>query len=112
MCINITDCEYFVHPSHPAFPDRLLATRLSDKPNNFQVWLDKWVLIPGESWQQAMARGLEQAKTCAVCIGQQTPKGWFREEVERALNRQTKDASFRVIPVILPGGGPALVEIS
>ncbi len=78
-----------------------LAKKLEDDAN-LCVWLDKWVLIPGEHWQQAMARGLHQAKSCAVCIGEQTPSGWFKEEIERALNRQTKDKSFRVIPVLLP----------
>jgi TIR domain len=87
----------------------LLAARLTDEAQ-FRIWLDRWVLVPGEHWQQEMARGLEQAKTCAICIGQHTPKGWFREEIERALNRQTKDNSFRVIPVILPSGDPALVD--
>lgn len=87
----------------------LLGTRLQDE-GKFNVWLDKWILIPGEHWQQEMAKGLEQARTCAVCIGQNTPKGWFREEIERALNRQTKDTSFRVIPVILPDGDKSLVD--
>src|SRR5919109_1591030 len=76
----------------------LLVARLADEAQ-FRIWLDRWILVPGEHWQQEMAKGLEQAKTCAICIGQHTPKGWFREEIERALNRQTKDNSFRVIPV-------------
>lgn len=74
------------------------------------VWLDRWVLIPGEHWQQHMAMGLDQARSCAICIGTHTPKGWFREEIERALNRQTRDPTFRVIPVILPGGNRELVD--
>jgi hypothetical protein len=78
-----------------------LAKQLEDNAK-FRVWLDKWVLVPGERWQQAMARGLDQAKTCAICIGEQTPEGWFREEIGRALNRQVKDRSFRVFAVLLP----------
>ena len=34
----------------------------------------------------------------------------FKEEIERALNRQTKDRSFRVIPVILPGADSTVVD--
>lgn len=75
-----------------------------------KVWLDRWVLIPGERWQQHMAKGIEQALTCAVCIGTETPRGWFQEEIENALNRQTRDATFRVIPVILPGGDRSLID--
>jgi hypothetical protein len=74
------------------------------------VWLDKWVLVPGEHWQQGMAKGLNEAASCAVCIGNKTPRGWFREEIERALNRQTGDDNFRVIPVILPDGDRSLVD--
>jgi hypothetical protein len=78
-----------------------LAKRLEDE-FGFHVWLDKWILIPGENWQQAISQGLDQAKSCAVCIGEHTPNGWFREEIERAINRQTKNETFRVIPVLLP----------
>ena len=86
-----------------------LAARLEDEAD-LRVWLDKWILIPGAHWQQEMARGLEEAKTCAVCIGRITPAGWFREEIERALNRQAKDSNFRVIPVILPDGDCSIVD--
>jgi hypothetical protein len=86
-----------------------LCEKLTDEAR-LCVWLDKWMLVPGEHWQQEMARGLETAKTCAVCVSQATPKGWFMEEIERALNRQTKDPSFRVIPVILPNGDPSVVD--
>lgn len=78
-----------------------LACRLEDECG-YRVWLDKWVLIPGKSWQQAMERGLGDAGACAVCIGARTPEGWFREEIERALDRQTTDPTFLVIPVLLP----------
>ena len=86
-----------------------LAARLEDDAN-IRVWLDRWVLVPGEHWQQEMARGLDQAATCAVCIGTNTPSGWYSEEIQRALNRQTKDRSFRVIPVILPNGDRSVVD--
>ena len=78
-----------------------LAKQLEDR-KKLNVWLDKWILVPGEPWQQGMACGLNQAKSCVVCISEQTPMGWFKEEIERALNRQTADPSFRVIPVLLP----------
>jgi TIR domain-containing protein len=86
-----------------------LAKRLTDDAA-FDVWLDRWILVPGGHWQQEMAKGLNYARTCAVCIGKQTPQGWFREEIEHALNRQAKDQSFRVIPVILPGGDQNIID--
>lgn len=86
-----------------------LGTRLADEAA-LRVWLDRWTLVPGKHWQQEMAKGLEQASACAVCVGSHTPDGWFREEIERALNRQTKDHGFRVIPIILPEGDPRFVD--
>lgn len=68
----------------------------------FKVWLDKWILVPGRSWQQAIAKGLDEAATCAVCIGKRAAQGWFQQEVERALNLQASRPDFRVIPVLLP----------
>lgn len=94
--------DVFLSHSHE---DALLVEELAkllEDDFGLRVWLDKWILVPGKSWQQAMARGLDKAKSCAVCIGGQTPRGWFKEEIERAINRQTKDNSFRVIPVLLP----------
>jgi hypothetical protein len=86
-----------------------LAALLEDQ-HDIRVWLDKWVLIPGEHWQQGMAKGLDEAASCAVCIRSKELQGWFKEEIERALNRQTKDTKFRVIPVILPDGDRTLVD--
>jgi hypothetical protein len=78
-----------------------LAKRLEDGAK-LRVWLDKWILAPSQPRQQAMGRRLDLAKSCAVCIGEQTPKGWFQEEIGRVLNHRAKDTTFRVIPVLLP----------
>ncbi len=80
-----------------------IAKKLEDN-HYLKVWLDKWFLIPGEPFRQAMSKGLEQAKTCIIVIGSSTPNGWFEEEVSKALNKQTQDKSFRVIPLLLPNG--------
>jgi hypothetical protein len=88
-----------------------LARRLEDE-EGFLVWYDKWKLVPGDpSWQHEMARGLDQSKCCVVCIGELTLSGWFKEEIQRALNRQvTKDSSYRVIPLLLPGSNDENVD--
>ena len=102
--------DVFLSHSHlDAFAVEQLGEQLEDL-FGFRVWLDRWILVPGNHWQQEMARGLKEAKTCAVFIGSQTPKGWFREEVERALNLQVSDQSFRVIPVLLPNASTNLVD--
>jgi hypothetical protein len=85
-----------------------LARRLEDD-FGLRVWLDRWVLVPGASWQQAMARGLEEAKSCAVFVGANTPHGWFNEEIQRALDLQVRNPDYRVIPVLLPDAAPDVV---
>ncbi len=100
---DVKQFDVFLSHSHvDAVWVEQLAQRLEDEAG-LLTWLDKWVLVAGQSWQQAMAQGLYQAKTCAVCIGERTPLGWFREEIERALNHQTRYPTFSVIPVLLPG---------
>jgi TIR domain len=108
-----TEEKFHVFLSHPhPYGDwvEALAVRLEDE-HGFRVWLDRWVLIPGKSWQQEMAKGLEEAKVCAVFLGQESSKGWFQQEVEKALNRQASDASFRVIPILLPDAPSDPTEI-
>jgi hypothetical protein len=75
-----------------------------EREAGIRVWLDKWVLVPGEQWQREIEKGLIKAKTCAIFIGNKEPQGWFLEEIELAQNRQVEDHTFRVIPVIIPGG--------
>ncbi len=86
-----------------------LAIRLEDEAG-LRVWLDKWILIAGQPWQQATARAIGQAKSCIVCIGEYTPVGWFKREIERALDRQTRTPTFRVIPLLLPGAKSVNVD--
>jgi hypothetical protein len=78
-----------------------LAQLLVDR-FGFKVWLDRWALVPGESWQQGISRGLAETKTCAVCVGGSIPDGWFQNEIERALNLQARGNDRRIIPVLLP----------
>jgi hypothetical protein len=87
-----------------------LASRLEDE-RGFRVWLDRWMLVPGSPWQQAMAKGLRQASTCAVCLGNNTPRGWFLQEIQNALDLQTQHDDYRVIPVLLPDAPRDLSEI-
>ena len=103
--------DVFLSHSHTdaEWVEKNLAVRLVDECG-FRVWLDKWMLIPGQSFVQGMARGIDQAHCCAVCIGEHTPLGWFRQEIQRALNRQVRDPSFRVFAILLPGAKDVNVD--
>jgi hypothetical protein len=103
--------DVFLSHSHSdaAYVEKL-AELLEDK-KGLKTWLDKWVIVPGGSFQQEIVKGLEEAKTCAVCLGAKIAAGWFKKEYEAALNRQAEDQSFRVIPVLLPGADAEAVNI-
>ena len=78
-----------------------VARRLLDA--GVTVFLDRWHLVPGEPWQEALEAALEQARTCAVFLGPTKIGAWENEEMRTALNRRVERKLLRVIPVMLPG---------
>jgi len=78
-----------------------LARRL--RKAGLQVWLDRWNLIPGEPWQEAVEEALDDCATCAVFWGPRGLGPWQNEEMRAALERRVRERSYRVIPVLLPG---------
>ena len=56
-----------------------LARRLREE--GIEPFLDKWHLIPGEPWQEALEEALDQSRTCAVFIG----KAWGSDERRAVL---------------------------
>lgn len=81
-----------------------LARRL--KADGLESWLDKWHLIPGEPWQQALEKALADSMSVAVFVGPSGLGPWQNEEMRVALSKRVSesDGKFRVIPVLLPGG--------
>jgi hypothetical protein len=87
-----------------------LARRLVRE--GIEPWADQWNLIPGDAWQPAIERALDDCAACAVLIGPGGVVAWQHEEMRKAIDRRvagtraiTTDLrnSFRVIPVLLPG---------
>ena len=66
-------------------------------------WLDKWNLVPGEPWQEALETALDQCQTVAVFVGPYTISPWENEEMRSALEARVSNREKRVIPVLLPG---------
>ena len=66
-------------------------------------WLDKWHLVPGQPWQQALATILRSCPSIGVFVGQSGLGDWAREELLVAQDRAAKERSFRLIPILLPG---------
>ena len=97
--------EYDVFLSHnskdkPAVEQ--LARLLRDE-YNVQSWLDKWNLVPGNSWQKEIEEALDSCQAFAVFIGPSGIGSWENPEMEIALDIRVKDRKRRVIPVLLPG---------
>jgi protein-tyrosine-phosphatase len=82
-----------------------LAARLEDD-EGVKPFLDKWHLIPGEPWQEALEEALNRSRTCAVFLGPGGLGPWENEEMRAALDERVRNKSFRVIPVLLPGAEP------
>jgi WD40 repeat protein len=83
-----------------------LAVRL--RREGIESWLDKWHLVPGETWQDKLQRGLAECATCAAFVGPGGFGSWQEEELRAAISRRVSNRArpFRVIPVLLPGVEP------
>ena len=77
-----------------------LARRLRE--DGLEPFLDKWHLVPGEPWQEALEDALESSRTCAVFVGGKLGP-WQNVEMRDALDERVRNEDFRVIPVLLPG---------
>lgn len=98
---QITYDVFLSHNSSDKPAVELLARRLSEECG-LQPFLDKWHLIPGEPWQEALERALDASRTCAVFLGKADLGPWENEEMRAALDIRTTQPDFRVIPVLLP----------
>lgn len=72
-----------------------------------RVFFDRWDLVPGELWDDALVRAREESNSYAFFWGPSSHIGdWQKEELRIAIAAQAKDGSkFRVIPVLLSGAG-------
>src|SRR5262252_5276012 len=78
-----------------------LAKRLEDEAG-LKPFLDKWHLVPGKPWQEALEEALNLSRTCAVFLGPDGLGPWENEELRAALDERVRNNSFSVIPVLLP----------
>lgn len=71
----------------------------------FNCWFDKWSLIPGNPWDEAIEEALNDCEVCVVFFGPNGLGPWHREEMRTAIRRRVNERNrhFRVLPVILPG---------
>ena len=97
-------------PDKPAVEE--LARRLIRK--GIEPFLDKWNLIPGDAWQEALEEALINSAACAVFIGSGGFSPWQHEELRAAIENRVSGSrgGYRIIPVLLPGASrPAEEEL-
>jgi hypothetical protein len=96
--------RYDVFLSHST-ADKAAVETLAQKllATGINPFLDKWHLVPGEPWQEALEDALDQSRTCAVFVGPSGLGPWQNEEMRAALDERVHNQKLRVIPVLLPG---------
>jgi formylglycine-generating enzyme required for sulfatase activity len=87
-----------------------IAQALTDR--HLSVFLDRWELVPGRSWPDALEQHLSRCRAAVVVPGPSGMGPWQQREHYLALDRQAQDSCFGVIPVILPNADPALGFLS
>ena len=83
---------------------RELADRL--RQAGLDVWLDLEELKPADRWMESLENALARADAFAVYVGKSGIRGWVAREVRVALERNTDDAGFHVIPILGSGSEP------
>lgn len=68
-----------------------IARRL--RAAGIEPWLDSWHLVPGEKWQPALEKALNEAGASAVFIGPSGVGPWQDEEMRLAIDRRVGTAA-------------------
>ena len=82
------------------------------RQQGLNVFLDRWYLIPGRPWPQALEEVIASCRSVAVFVGPYGMGPWQQREKYLAISRQTSQPDFPVIPVLLPEADPALGFLS
>jgi len=68
-----------------------------------RVFRDRDSLVPGQFWSERLEQALGDAQTVVVCLGPSGIGRWQKREIALAQERQVRDETFPVIPLLLPG---------
>ena len=71
--------------------------------HGFNTFFDRSALRPGLRWVPALEEAIGRSKAVAILVGKHGIGNIQHYERDLALIRQTVDASFPVIPVLMPG---------
>jgi hypothetical protein len=81
---------------------RVLALAERLKEAGLQVWLDDWVIRPGDDIYLAIERGLEAARVQVLCLSPAAlDSEWVALERSTVLFRDPSNAGRRFVPLLL-----------
>jgi len=83
-----------------------IARKIRDE--HLEPFLDRWYLLPGARWRPRLEQILGSCKAVAVFVGPGEMGRWQQRQVHIALDLQSGNPNFPVIPVLLPGCEPPL----
>lgn len=107
--MNHTSVAYDVFFSyHSQDREVVEAVARALQERGLRVFLDRWYLLPGRPWPQALEEALRSCRAVAVFLGRHGTGRWQQREKDLALDRQARDSLFPVIPVLLAQGEAAL----
>ena len=95
--------EYDVFLSH-ASADKPAVWELAErlKRDGLRVWLDEWVIQPGDSIPLAIEQGLESSRTLVLVMSQAAfDSEWVTLERHTALFRDPTNRQRRFVPLRL-----------
>lgn len=101
--------------------DVFLAHGSGDKPlvneiyetllsKDYSVFLDSEELNAGAVWRPKLEDALRESRCFVICAGPAGPGPWTELEVDFALRRNRQEPSFKVVPVLMPGGSNTHLE--
>lgn len=87
----------------------IVAQRLSEEAK-LRPFLDRWNLVPGEPWQEALEAAIDGSRSSIIFIGPSGVNPWQNQEMRATLDAQVRRRDdYRIIPVLLPGADPDVV---
>jgi WD40 repeat protein len=76
---------------------------LRRRKRQLKIFLDQEFLGPGDVWQPVLEEVLLSCRAAVVFLGPNGAGRWQSFEIQVAIDRQTRDQNFLLIPVLLPG---------
>ena len=92
---------FISYMSQDRVPVHRIAEHLRDQ-HGLRIWLDDWMLRPGQPLLDNIENGLRESHAIAVFVGAHGLGPWETSEYRSAVARQISEKT-PVIPVLLPG---------